>query len=48
MNNNSINHIWLHILTMEDISKLEHLSLVSKICVELDNHSIVNDKDVGK
>lgn len=32
---------------MEDLSKLERLSLVSKICVELENHLGINDKDVG-
>lgn len=33
---------------MEDLFKLEKLSLVSKICVELENHLGINDKDVGK
>lgn len=33
---------------MEDLSKLERLSLVSKICVELENHLGVNDKDVAE
>lgn len=33
---------------MAEIEKLEHLSLVSKICVELENHLGINDKDVGK
>lgn len=32
---------------MEDILKLEHLSLVSKICTELENHYELNDKDLG-
>lgn len=33
---------------MDEVSKLEHLSLVSKICTELDNHLGLNDKDLGK
>ncbi|XP_042229267.1 ATP-dependent RNA helicase DHX8-like isoform X1 [Homarus americanus] len=33
---------------MEDLSKLERLSLVSKICVELENHLGLNDKDVAE
>lgn len=33
---------------MEDLSKLERLSLVSKICVELENHLGINDKDVAE
>lgn len=32
---------------MEEIRKLEYLSLVSKICTELDNHLGINDKDLG-
>lgn len=32
---------------MDEISKLEHLSLVSKICTELENHLGLNDKDLG-
>ena len=32
---------------MDDLEKLEYLSLVSKICTELDNHAIVNDQDLG-
>ena len=32
----------------EEIRKLEHLSLVSKVCTELDNHLGMNDKDLGK
>ncbi|KAF2348160.1 Helicase-associated domain [Trinorchestia longiramus] len=32
----------------EEIEKLEHLSLVSKICVELENHLGINDKDVAE
>lgn len=31
-----------------DVAKLEHLSLVSKICTELQNHYDLNDKDLGK
>lgn len=33
---------------MEELPKLEHLSLVSKICTELENHLGLNDKDLGK
>lgn len=33
---------------MDEIAKLEHLSMVSKICTELENHIGTNDKDVGK
>ena len=32
---------------MDEIQKLEYLSLVSKICTELDNHYGLNDKDLG-
>jgi ATP-dependent RNA helicase DHX8/PRP22 len=33
---------------MEDLQNLEYLSLVSKICTELDNHLGVNDKDLAE
>ncbi|KAK2710309.1 ATP-dependent RNA helicase DHX8-like [Artemia franciscana] len=33
---------------MEDLKKLEHLSLVSKICTELENHLGLNDKDLAE
>lgn len=33
---------------MEELQKLEHLSLVSKICTELDNHLGINDKDLAE
>lgn len=33
---------------MDEIEKLEYLSLVSKICTELENHLGINDKDLGK
>lgn len=33
---------------MNEIEKLEHLSLVSKVCTELENHLGMNDKDLGK
>ncbi|GAB0088434.1 ATP-dependent RNA helicase DHX8 [Sergentomyia squamirostris] len=33
---------------MEELKKLEHLSLVSKICTELDNHLGLNDKDLAE
>lgn len=33
---------------MEELAKLEHLSLVSKVCTELDNHLGLNDKDLAE
>lgn len=33
---------------MEEVAKLEYLSLVSKVCTELENHLGLNDKDLGK
>ncbi|CAH0406683.1 unnamed protein product [Chilo suppressalis] len=33
---------------MDEVAKLEHLSLVSKICTELDNHLGLNDKDLAE
>jgi ATP-dependent RNA helicase DHX8/PRP22 len=33
---------------MEELARLEHLSLVSKICTELDNHYSLNDKDLAE
>lgn len=33
---------------MEDLKKLEELSLVSKVCTELENHLGFNDKDVAE
>ncbi|XP_030388583.1 ATP-dependent RNA helicase DHX8 [Scaptodrosophila lebanonensis] len=33
---------------MEELQKLEYLSLVSKICTELDNHLGINDKDLAE
>ena len=33
---------------MDELEKLEHLSLVSKVCTELENHYSLNDKDLGK
>ena len=33
---------------MEELSKLEHLSLVSKVCSELENHYNMNDKDLAE
>lgn len=32
---------------MDELEELEHLSLVSKICTELENHLSINDKDLG-
>merc|ERR1711976_379947 len=36
------------ILKMDELAKLEHLSLVSKVCTELDNHYGLNDKDLAE
>ncbi|GFW57197.1 ATP-dependent RNA helicase DHX8 [Trichonephila clavipes] len=33
---------------MEDFRKLDYLSLVSKICTELNNHLGINDKDLAE
>ena len=33
---------------MEELKKLEHLSLVSKICTELDNHFGLGDKTLAE
>ncbi|CAH1404182.1 unnamed protein product [Nezara viridula] len=33
---------------MDEVKKLEHLSLVSKICTELENHLGLNDKDLAE
>ncbi|XP_037715345.1 ATP-dependent RNA helicase DHX8 [Drosophila subpulchrella] len=33
---------------MDELQKLEYLSLVSKICTELDNHLGINDKDLAE
>ena len=33
---------------MDILKKLEHLSLVSKVCTELDNHYNLNDKDLAE
>lgn len=33
---------------VEELAKLEYLSLVSKVCTELDNHLGINDKDLGE
>lgn len=33
---------------MAELPQLEHLSLVSKICTELENHLGLNDKDLGR
>ena len=33
---------------MEDLQKLEELSLVSKICTELENHLGINDKNLAE
>ncbi|XP_060604333.1 ATP-dependent RNA helicase DHX8-like [Ruditapes philippinarum] len=33
---------------MDELKKLEHLSLVSKVCTELDNHLGMNDKDLAE
>lgn len=31
----------------DEIDRLEQLSLVSKVCTELENHLGLNDKDLG-
>ena len=36
------------IITMDELQKLEHLSLVSKVCTELENHYEINDKDLAE
>ncbi|XP_033639427.1 ATP-dependent RNA helicase DHX8-like [Asterias rubens] len=33
---------------MDELAKLEYLSLVSKVCTELDNHLGMNDKDLAE
>ena len=33
---------------MEELRELEHLSLVSKVCTELENHYDMNDKDLAE
>uniref|UniRef100_T1HWH8 RNA helicase n=1 Tax=Rhodnius prolixus TaxID=13249 RepID=T1HWH8_RHOPR len=33
---------------MDEVKKLEHLSLVSKVCTELENHLGLNDKDLAE
>ncbi|XP_018336922.1 ATP-dependent RNA helicase DHX8 [Agrilus planipennis] len=33
---------------MNEVEKLEHLSLVSKVCTELENHLGMNDKDLAE
>ena len=35
-------------LAMDELRRLEHLSLVSKVCTELDNHYSMNDKDLAE
>ncbi|XP_059812511.1 ATP-dependent RNA helicase DHX8 isoform X1 [Hypanus sabinus] len=35
-------------VALEELSKLEYLSLVSKVCTELDNHLGINDKDLAE
>jgi hypothetical protein len=32
---------------MEELVKLEQLSLISKVCTELENHLNISDKDLG-
>lgn len=32
---------------VDELDQLEYLSLVSKVCTELDNHLGINDKDLG-
>ena len=33
---------------MEDLRKLEHLSLVFKVCIELENHVGLTDRDIAE
>lgn len=33
---------------VDELSQLEYLSLVSKVCTELDNHLGISDKDLGE
>ncbi len=33
---------------LTDLAQLTHLSLVSKVCTELDNHYSMNDKDLAE
>ena len=35
-------------MDLDELQKLEYLSLVSKVCTELENHLGINDKDLGK
>lgn len=35
-------------MEIDEVAKLEHLSLVSKICTELENHLGINDKDLAE
>lgn len=32
---------------VDELEQLEYLSLVSKVCTELDNHLGISDKDLG-
>ena len=32
----------------DELQQLEYLSLVSKVCTELDNHLGISDKDLGE
>uniref|UniRef100_A0A8B9SYB4 ATP-dependent RNA helicase DHX8 n=1 Tax=Anas platyrhynchos TaxID=8839 RepID=A0A8B9SYB4_ANAPL len=36
------------LVALEELAKLEYLSLVSKVCTELDNHLGINDKDLAE
>lgn len=38
----------IHPINMDDLDKLQHISLVSKICTELENHLGFNDKDMAE
>lgn len=35
-------------ISADELQQLEYLSLVSKVCTELDNHLGLNDKDLGE
>lgn len=41
------NFVKMEELGEDELKKLEYLSLVSKVCTELDNHLGISDKDLG-
>ncbi|PAA81962.1 hypothetical protein BOX15_Mlig003855g1, partial [Macrostomum lignano] len=38
----------IKLATMDELAQLEHLSLVAKVCTELDNHEGLNDRDLAE